>query len=378
MIHPTCYVWESILPLLTMSRAEAEPVTSTPLHTLIILLDGAADHKIPELGNRTPLGYLRKPFIDTCASCGSFGWTDARAYTHLFLLEFFSGRKSDASRGLVEAIGMDVGLRPDQVAYRFSPAKIEEDNVDWVYRISEEKAAELQHSMVKNLRLLKDLNPRLYFYEDGRGVMTVDSSSVMDLPNPPSPLPLDQVDMGDFEPYIMHTARENDGLTAVPWGGGTISQDGFGTLQPSAIPMVTISRSPSALGVGRMMGMRSIQVEGLWSGFRQAFRLLKTTNVFLHVEETDDISHKKAPMEKVALLREVDQILKENVERLRDSRIAFIIDHGTSSITGEHIRMKVPFAVSEAIETEQTPLRFCEDIDYHVPLTSLLDLIMEY
>jgi hypothetical protein len=40
--------------------------------------------------------------------------------------------------------------------------------------------------------------------------------------------------------------------------------------------------------------------------------------------------------------------------------------------------MKVPFAVSEVVDTEHTPLRFCEDVDYHVPLTSLLDLIMQY
>ena len=83
-------------------------------------------------------------------------------------------------------------------------------------------------------------------------------------------------------------------------------------------------------------------------------------------------------MEKVALLNEVDQILRENVERLQGNRIAFVIDHGTSSITGEHLRMKVPFAVSEVINTERTPLRFCENVDNHVPLVNLLDMIMQY
>ncbi len=361
-----------------MARAEDEPVTSTPSNTLIILLDGAADHKVPELGNRTPLESLHKPFIDTCASYGSFGWTDARDYTHLFLLEFLSGRRSNVPRGIVEAFGMDVGLRPDQVAYRFSPAMISEEGVDWVYRISAEKAAELQYSMVKNMLLLKEMNPRLYFYDDGRGVMTVDSPSVHCFPNPPSPLPLEQIDMGDFETYIKRTAMENDGLTFVPWGGGMISEDGVGTLIESARPMIMVSKSPPALGVGRMMGMRSLQVEGLWSGFRESFRLLQSSNVLMHVEETDEISHKRLPMEKVALLREVDQILGENLERLRGHRIAFIVDHGTSSMTGEHIRMKVPFAVSEVINPDQTILRFCEDVDNHVPLTSLLDLIVRY
>jgi hypothetical protein len=48
-------------------------------------------NRIPELGYKTPLEALKKPFIDSLASNGIYGCTDSRKYTHLFLLEFLTG-----------------------------------------------------------------------------------------------------------------------------------------------------------------------------------------------------------------------------------------------------------------------------------------------
>ncbi len=48
------------------------------MNTLVVLLDGAADDKIPEFGNKTPLEYLHKDFIDGIASHGDFGLTDGQ------------------------------------------------------------------------------------------------------------------------------------------------------------------------------------------------------------------------------------------------------------------------------------------------------------
>jgi hypothetical protein len=74
------------------------------LNTLIILLDGAADEKIPELGGKTPLESFDKRFIDSIATHGDFGYTDGREYTHLFLLEFFSGKPlREQSEGHVDS-----------------------------------------------------------------------------------------------------------------------------------------------------------------------------------------------------------------------------------------------------------------------------------
>jgi 2,3-bisphosphoglycerate-independent phosphoglycerate mutase len=347
------------------------------MNTLVILLDGAADEKIPELNGRTPLEALDKRFIDSIATTGDFGTTDGRSYTHLFLLELFSGQPLQTPRGLVEAVGLGVPVEADQVAYRFSPVRMDGGKVEWVYRVSREMDKDLQEAMVRNLDVLGDLNPKLYFYEDGRGVMTVDSDHVQDFPLPPAPFN-GNVKLGEFEKFITGTAKDLDGLTILPWGGGTLNDTNRPKPLQSAKDMVIISKSPSALGVAGVLNMRRRVVDNMWSGFQEAFRLLKTSNVFMHVEETDDISHRLAPDQKVSLLKEVDDLLMENIDRMVGSRVAFVVDHGTSSLSGQHLRMKVPYAAGEVGRASRRTVRFCENAEKHRPLGGLMDTILDH
>ncbi len=121
------------------------------LNTLVILLDGAADEPIPAFGGKTPLEYLDKKFIDSIASNGDLGWTEGKDYTHLFLLEFLTGRSVNFPRGLVEAVGMGVPIEKDQVAYRFSPVRMADGKIEWLYRVSKEEKKRLQNDIVANL-----------------------------------------------------------------------------------------------------------------------------------------------------------------------------------------------------------------------------------
>jgi len=340
------------------------------LSTLIILLDGAADDKIPELDGHTPLASIEKPFMDMVASHGDLGWTEGREYTHLYLLEFLSGRPLQTPRGLVEAIGLGVPVEAGQVAYRFSPMFLGEDSLDWAYRVDREMNARLQDALVSNLDLLGDLNPRMYFYEDGRGVMTVDTDEVHNFPSPPAPV-ADRVDLGAFDHFIRKTAEQLDGLTILPWGGGSWSLEGRQRAVPEARNLLMISKSPSALGVGGLLGLRREVVDNMWSGFQEAFRQLSSGDVFMHVEETDDISHRRAPDQKVSMIREVDDLLLENLDRLLGHNVALVVDHGTSSLTGQHLRGAVPFAVSRVVEPDVATARFCENDLRHVPLRDL-------
>jgi len=342
------------------------------LNTLVILLDGAADDKIPELGGLTPLESFDKRFIDGIATSGDFGCTDGKGYTHLFLLEFFSGKPLNVPRGLIEAVGLGVPVEPHQVAYRFSPIYMKGDGIEWAYRVSREMHDSLQKAMISNLDLLTDLNPRLYFYEDGRGVMTLDTDHVQAFPSPPAPVVGNGVKLGEFEAFINRTAKDLDGLTVMPWGGGSMLDGGGSKPLPPAKDMVVVSQSPSALGVAGVLNMRRRVVDNMWSGFQESFRLLKTSNVFMHVEETDDISHRRAPDQKVSLLKEVDDILLENVERMMGHRVAFVIDHGTSSVTGQHILMKTPYAAGVVTVPDRRTVRFCERTDKYQPLNRLL------
>jgi len=347
------------------------------LNTLIVLLDGAADEKIPQLKGRTPLEAIDKPFMDMVAGNGCLGWTEGRSYTHLYLLELLTGIPLQTPRGLVEAVGLGVEVEEHQVAYRFSPVQMNGDSVEWAYRVSREMNSTLQDAMVHNLDMLGDLNPRLYFYEDGRGVMTVDTDEVFPYPMPPTPVAGPQLSLGPFEEFIRKTSQDLNGLTILPWGGGSLSQLNGHKVIPEARNMVMISKSPSALGVGGLLNIRRDVVDNMWSGFQEAFRLLRSGDVFMHVEETDDISHRKAPDQKVSMIREVDDLLLENIDRLYGHRVAFVVDHGTSSLTGQHLSERVPFAVSEVVEPSPNPAaRFYENDAKYVPLKELASKLL--
>lgn len=342
------------------------------VNTLIILLDGAADDKIPELGGLTPLESFDKRFMDGIATSGELGCTDGKGYTHQFLLELFSGKPLDVPRGLIEAVGLGVPMEPHQVAYRFSPVHMADGSIEWAYRVSREMHEGLQETMVRNLDLLGDLSPRLYFYEDGRGVMTVDTNVVQEFPSPPAPVVGRGVELGPFKPFIDHIANELNGLTVMPWGGGSMNDGrGFKPLPP-AKDVVVVSTSPSALGVAGVLNMRRRVVDNMWSGFQESFRLLKTSHVFMHVEETDEISHRRAPDQKVSMLKEVDDILLENVERMMGHRVAFVIDHGTSCLSGQHILMRTPYAAGEVKVPDRRTVRFTENTVRYRPLSRLI------
>ena len=116
-------------------------------------------------------------------------------------------------------------------------------------------------------------------------------------------------------------------------------------------------------------------LKGFKEGIKEASSMIKQEDVFLHVEETDDVSHKRAPREKVELLESVDKELMRNSKSFSDCRIAVIVDHGCSSVTGEHIVMKVPYAICEKLATSAEGKRFCEQESKCIQLGDLMPKI---
>jgi len=360
-----------------MSSKGNEYLTGDCMNTLIMLFDGAVDDKIPELGYKTPLEVLEKPFIDSLASSGIYGCTDPREYTHLFLLEFLTGSNIVVPRGVIEALGLGVSLSSNQVAYRLSPAIIKDNTIKWVYRLSQEEAIRLQNAVMDYLGLLGDLNPRVYFYGGGRGVITVESSSALKLPSPPSSASIETIDLGEFENFIRKIASETGGLIVFPWGGGSLKTVEIHSRIRSEIhPIVVVSKSPSVLGVGAFLKLGKVRVFNLGERFHKAFLHLKFSNVLLHIEEIDEVSHKKSPKLKISLLKEIDKVLMENIKLMEGCKVAVIVDHGTSSITGRHLDVKVPFAASNIIDQLNPRIRFCETSENYVPLKKLVKVIL--
>ncbi|OPX59206.1 MAG: 2,3-bisphosphoglycerate-independent phosphoglycerate mutase 2 [Methanomassiliicoccales archaeon PtaB.Bin134] len=348
------------------------------MRKLIILLDGAADERISIFNNRTPLEAAHKEFLDGVARDGVVGTTDGKDYTHTFLLELLTGRPYDIPRGVIEAYGLELPIGEDRVAYRMTPAKVQDHNVEWYYNITCDEEMFLQRAIIKNRSKLAGMDPKILAYHGGKGVLTVKGDRILDLPKPPGPARLNGEDLGAFEEFARGVRDSTGGIALLPWGGGLGKVAVDIRREITKVPdMTVVSKSPSALGVGRFLGMQTRRVQGFKEGVKVAAQLLDDDDVFLHIEETDDISHKCNPKNKLKLIEEIDRELVRYGKRLRECQVALLIDHGASSLTGEHMRMNVPFAVCGGKWTGGGSDSFRENGGEHRPLGTLLDSLLQ-
>lgn len=304
------------------------------MKTLFVLLDGAEDHPLPAFKGLKPLDVAHMPYLKRMAPYQYC--TEGRTYTHRFLTEFFTGLPPRTSRGAFEALGLDMNMAEGRVAYRLSPAMIGNGSIEWAYCI-DERVSELMRIVEENMNLIEHMVPDINFFLKGRAVITLESDNVMNLPSPPVPAPMTSVD-GSLGDLVRSVAQAMDGLTIFPWGGGKMEQEG--ELIAGIAPLTVVSNSPTALGIAKALGEQSIRVEDLSDRFPIARDHLSHSNVLLHVDETDEYSHQHRPDVKVDILELTDRLMQQyfpDVERL-----VYLVDHGTSSITGEHLPITVP------------------------------------
>jgi 2,3-bisphosphoglycerate-independent phosphoglycerate mutase len=347
------------------------------MHSIIILLDGATDDRIPSFGNLTPLQAAEMPFIDSITTSGRFGCTDACGYTHLFLLELLSKRKEDVPRGLIETLGFNLDVPPGRIGYRLSPATIKDGWMEWGYIISEEEVKSLKASFERNLPLIDPLKPEIRYYGEGKGVITIESDDVLDLPSPPVNAELDLEGLGPFRELVEAVRDETGGWVILPWQGGRGDLvEKYRDVRKKLSGISFLSNSPSALGVGAFLGTEKKWIDDLEERIEKASLLVRESDVLLHIEEIDDMSHKREPQKKLEFLEEVDILLKRYFQGKGDVRLSLIVDHGASSLTGEHDENPVPFAVSEDLSGDNAGRSFQETNQGYVPLPELLDILM--
>lgn len=307
------------------------------MKTLFVLLDGAEDHPVPQFGGRKPLEVAETPFIDSLLSdCGS---TQGSTYTHRFINQLFTGSLPRTPRGAIEALGLNLRMDEGRVAYRLSPARVSEGWIEWDYHVDDALEKDIIKKFYSHIDMLNPYDPDVLFFLKGRAVITLNSNEVISLPCPPMPAPMKY--RPDFMwPLIEELSEELDGLTLMPWGGGKTNREA--TLHKGVAPLTVVSNSPTALGISRALGQGAVKVDALEERFPIARDLLEETNVFLHADEIDEVSHQRDPELKVKLLEQLDSLLEDHFHDYK--RIALLVDHGTSSVTGEHLPMEVPVA----------------------------------
>ncbi|MBQ6547359.1 MAG: phosphoglycerate mutase [Candidatus Methanomethylophilaceae archaeon] len=323
------------------------------MNTLFVLLDGAEDHPVPEFGGMKPLDVAKMPFMASKAPHRAY--TTGRGYTHLFLNEFFTGHPPEIARAALEGMGLGMNVK-GRTAYRLSPAIIKDGMINWSYH-AEEFCDRLIPKVEEHLSFVEKYNPEIRFFLNGRAILTMDCDLVPDLPAPPVPAPFVDVP-GDLGKMVMAVAKDLDGITDYPWGCGRFERQyepfkGLGR-------MTVFSDSPTPLGICASLGHEIHLIDDIDDRFPLAKDALDKGNVFLHLDEIDEYSHQKDPMKKVRILEHVDRKMEEYFSDV--DRIVFFVDHGTSSVTGEHILMNVPFWTSFETSIGQDELIPLKDI----------------
>ena len=319
------------------------------MNTLFVLLDGAEDHDIPEFGGRRPLDVADMPFMDSVAK--KKGYTDGREYTHIFLNEFLTGRPPELPRAVIEALGLDMNISNGRTAYRLSPAYIRDGMVEWAYNMQTLHET-LTECVFDNLGMLDGMEPELRFFLEGRAILTMKCDDIPDLPSPPVPAPYKEVP-GILGKLVKKVAEDMNGLTVYPWGCGRFSSQ---SRIYDCISMTAISDSPTALGICASLGQKYKLIMDIDDRFPAALNDLEHSDVLLHMDEVDEYSHQKDPAKKVRILEHIDRMMEKFFSDTE--RIVYFVDHGTSSITGEHLPVRVPFWTSFDIKAEEyVPLK---------------------
>jgi 2,3-bisphosphoglycerate-independent phosphoglycerate mutase len=249
----------------------------------------------------------------------------------------------DVPRGLIEAVGLGLNVAPGRMACRFSPAIIRDGMVEWEYNVTDDMATDLSHKVLDSLRMLDVYHPEARFYESGRGVLVMDEMELGELPRPPNPGSIDIANLNGMRDFVASVSEATGGMTVLPWGSGGMSGARCHAIT-EVCPLTVVSNSPSALGVGGYIGAEMVLMEDIPSRALEARDRLEGSNVLLHFEEIDEVSHRRDPRGKVALLEQADGLLEELFADHDD--ILVLVDHGTSCLTGEHMAVPVPFVCS--------------------------------
>jgi len=305
------------------------------MNTLFVLLDGMEDHPHPLLDGKKPYEVAKMPFLYEKTKHKHF--TTGRGYTQLFLNEFFTGHPPELPRAVLEAIGLGMDISGSRTAYRLSPAELKDGMIHWSYH-AHLFCDKMMPIMMDNLHILKEYDPEIKFFINGRAVITMDCDEVPDLPAPPVDAPFKEVP-GALGRFVMKVAEEMGGITDYPWGCGKFTKQypAFECLGK----MTAVSDSPTALGVVASLGNETYLVDDVEDRFPIAKKALEKENVLLHIDEVDEYSHQKDPYKKIEILERTDRLMKEYFSDAE--RIVYFVDHGTSCVTGEHIIMDVPF-----------------------------------
>ncbi len=356
------------------------------MRILMLILDGLGDKPYPNLRNKTPLEFARTPNLDKMGHLGETGLMytlgpgiiPGSDTAHLALfgydpLEYYQGR------GVYEALGAGIKLKPSDVAFRVNFAtKKKGIIVDRRagrngYKL-DELANELDGMKIGNAKILfkHTVEHRAVLVIRGKGlgknVSDTDPHVTGKEIREPKPLTKSKSDkktaevlrrfLKEAERILkdskVNRSRKRKGLPPA----NALLVRGAGQYKPVpgikgrfGITATGIAGGALYKGVARFVGMDVPDIPGATGDKNtnleakaEAAINAKTDLVFLHVKATDSFSHDKDPKGKARFISKVDKELVSKVKSEFD--LIFVSgDHSTFSSIGEHTADPLPILI---------------------------------
>lgn len=380
---------------------------------LILVPDGAADEKIPELGDKTPLNVAKLNHINELAKKGIVGMvrtippgippgSDA---ANLSVMGYDPALYL-TGRSPLEAVSMGIEMSDNDVAFRTNLVTLEGNGCYEDRNIVDHSAGDISSEEAKVL--IETVNNKFHtdtieFYSgvSYRHAMIVKNGDIhYDLTPPHDVLTQkvrDYLPKGEGSEFITKIMKDSyDILTNHPinlervkrglnpansvwiWGQGkkpnlTSFFDKY-NIKGTAISAVDLIK-----GIGICAGLNSIDVEGATGTIHTNFKgkalaaieeFKKGMDfVYLHLEAPDECSHQGDLDGKIKSLEKIDEeVLKPILDYLKtiseDFRILIVPDHRTPISIRTHTSLPVPFVLydsSNEIEEDQERI-FCEEV----------------
>jgi 2,3-bisphosphoglycerate-independent phosphoglycerate mutase len=362
------------------------PSSTDHISYIICVGDGMADRPVDELDGKTPLEYVDTPALDAVVHTGisglvrtvPSGMAPGSDVANMSLLGYDPARYY-TGRAPIEAAGMGIALKPDDVALRCNLVSIR-DGIMHDYaagHIGDDDA----HAIVSELRA--QLDSASVSFHPGTSyrhlvvLHGLDGELTCTPPHDISGRPVASfLPGGDAAPMLqtlmdtahdilsrspVNAARVKQGKTPVTdiwlWGNG------HGMSLPTlheryALGGSVITAVNLIKGLGTLSGLKAPYIEGA-TGYLDtdygakvtaAKQTLEKDNfVFIHCEAPDETSHEGSLEKKCTAIRDFDRHVVAKMltytQQHPPCRLCVLPDHATPLITRTHDTAPVPFGI---------------------------------
>lgn len=371
---------------------------------LVVLMDGAADTPVEELGGKTPLEAADKPYIDYLSTCGEMGMVttvpeNLPPGSDVANLAVFGydPQKYYTGRSPLEAVSMGVQLELTDTTFRTNLVTLsDEDDYEKKRMIdysSDEVTTEEARALISAVNQALGCSEYEFFSgisyrhllvwhnrENSFDKLTPPhdiSEKIIGkyLPENPTLLSLMKKSYDILKNHPVNLNRISRGLNPANsiwiWGNGTKpnidtykEKFGYSGAVVSAVDLIK--------GIGTCAGLDVIDVKGATGTVETNFdgkaeAAIKAFNdgadfVYVHLEAADEAGHRHETDNKVKAIELIDQkIAKPIIEYLKSSGDDFAVlimpDHPTPLNIRTHTRERIPYIIYSSNSTENGSAR---------------------